>query len=183
MRERLQAQMKFLNELEKLKAVYRRNKVSDRSRCENSAEHSWHVAMMALVLAEHADTSELDLWRVVKMLLIHDVVEIYAGDTWAYDEGGATTQQQKESLAAETLFGLLPDDQAREFLSLRREFEERSTAEAAFAASIDAFQPLSNHLLSGRAGDTIRLRHRRKFLSVRRTSSIARDCCGRWPKR
>jgi len=83
MSERLHAQMNFLNELEKLKAVYRRNKVSDRSRCENSAEHSWHVAMMALVLAEHADTSELDLWRVVKMLLIHDVVEIYAGDTWA----------------------------------------------------------------------------------------------------
>ena len=145
--------MNFLNELEKLKTVYRRNRVVDRSRYENSAEHSWHIAVMALVLAEHAEVKGLDMWRVVKMLLLHDVVEVYAGDTWAYDEGEATSQSQREEKAARKLFSLLPNEQSDEFLELLREFEGRSSPEGAFAASIDALQPLSNHLLTGRSGD------------------------------
>jgi putative hydrolase of HD superfamily len=154
MDDRLGSQMRFLNEIEKLKLVYRRNKLVDRSRGENSAEHSWHVAMMAMVLAEHVDGQRLDVWRVVKMLLIHDLVEIYAGDTWLYDEAGALEQGDKEEMAAKRLFSLLPSDQAQEMLELRREFEERSTPEGAFAASVDALQPLTNYLLSGQAGDS-----------------------------
>ena len=153
MNDRLRVQMSFLNELERLKTVYRRNRVVDRSRHENSAEHSWHLAVMALVLSEHADVKDLDLWRVVKMLLLHDVVEVYAGDTWAYDEGETASQSQREEMAARKLFALLPNDQADEFLGLLREFADRSSPEGAFAASIDALQPLSNHLLSGRSGD------------------------------
>jgi putative hydrolase of HD superfamily len=145
--------MNFLNELEKLKGIYRRNKVLDRSRGESSAEHSWHIAVMAFVLAEHVDTDEINLWKVVKMLLLHDIVEVYAGDTWAYDISGNLSQQEREDRAAAKLFSLLPDDQAVEFEALRKEFDEGATPEAAFAASIDALQPLSNHLLSGKKGD------------------------------
>lgn len=145
--------MNFLNELEKLKGVYRRNRVFDRSRGESSAEHSWHIALMAFVLAEHVDNAEVDIWKVVKMLLVHDVVEIYAGDTWAYDTSGNLSRQEREDSAAAKLFSLLPNDQAAEFEALRKEFDEGATPEAAFAASIDALQPLSNHLLSGKKGD------------------------------
>lgn len=153
MTDRLQAQMNFLNELEKLKNVYRRNKVLDRSRGETTAEHSWHIALMAFVLSEHVDQGKIDIWRVVKMLLIHDVVEIYAGDTWIYDDAGILSQQEREDNAASKLFTLLPHDQAGEFEALRKEFDARETPEAAFAASIDALQPLSNYLLSGKRGD------------------------------
>jgi len=153
MNERLIQQLQFLDEIEKLKLVYRRNRTVDRSRFENSAEHSWNVALMALVLAEHADTRRLDLLKVVKMLLIHDLVEIHAGDTWIFDEAGAATQAEKETRAARELFGLLPADQAAAFEQLWHEFEARRSAEARFAASIDLLQPLANHLLSGSRED------------------------------
>ena len=150
---RLQSQMKFLNEVEKLKVVYRRNKTIDLSRSENSAEHSWHVALMALILSEHADTKSLDMFKVVKMLLVHDLVEIYAGDTWIYDLAAIREQKELESEGAKRLFALLPADQGEELNALWQEFEQRATPEAAFAASIDALQPLSNHLLSGSPDD------------------------------
>lgn len=146
---RLNAQMEFLNEVEKLKVVYRRNRVADRTRYENSAEHSWHVALMALVLAEHADGASLDILKVLKMLLVHDLVEIDAGDTWAYDVGGQHSSRSVEQASAERIFSLLPTNQAIEFLLLWDEFNAQSSPEARFAASIDSLQPLSNHVISG----------------------------------
>lgn len=153
MNERLTQQLTFLTEIEKLKIVYRRNRTVDRSRFENSAEHSWHVALMALVLAEHADTPDLDLFKVVKMLLIHDLVEIYAGDTWLYDIAATNTQAEREQASASTLYALLPATQAVAFTALWEEFTARSTPEAKFAAAIDALQPLVNHQLTGHPDD------------------------------
>lgn len=153
MNERLTQQLAFLNEIEKLKIIYRRNRTIDRARFENSAEHSWHVALMALVLAEHADTPDLDLFKVVKMLLLHDLVEIYAGDTWIYDVAATNTQAAREQAGASTLYALLPATQASEFTALWEEFSARSTPEAKFAAAIDALQPLVNHLLTGHPAD------------------------------
>lgn len=149
MSKRLDSQMRFLDEIEKLKVVYRQNRTVDRSRPENSAEHSWHVALMAIVLFEYADDKSLNLAKIVSMLLIHDLVEIYAGDTWAYDVEATVGQAAREQTAAERIFSMLPADQAKHFQSLWAEFEARSTPDAAFAASIDALQPLSNHLRSG----------------------------------
>lgn len=151
--DRLTQQLAFLNEIEKLKLVYRRNKTVDQSRYENSAEHSWHVALMALMLAEHTDAPSIDLFKVLKMLLIHDLVEVYAGDTWLYDDQATLVQAENETIAAKRLFELLPDDQAAEFHQLWHEFVKRATPEAAFAAAIDGLQPLLNHLLSGNPED------------------------------
>ncbi len=153
MTSRLRSQINFLNEIEKLKLVSRRNKTIDRSRAENSAEHSWHVAIMAMILVEHTDSHGLNLLRVLKMLLIHDLVEIHAGDTWAYDVGSNNNQAQREHESAHKLFSLLPADQGDELNALWREFEDRKTSEARFAASVDALQPLTNHLLSGSPED------------------------------
>lgn len=152
MGDRLASQVAFLNEVERLKVVYRRNRTIDRSRSESSAEHSWHVALMALVLAEHAGSDALDMFRVVRLLLVHDLVEIYAGDTWLYDAEASEDQGEQEASSASRLFALLPDDQAAEFHSVWEEFELRSSPEATFAAAIDALQPLLNHLLAGDAG-------------------------------
>lgn len=147
---RLTQQLAFLNEIEKLKMIYRRNRTIDRTRFENSAEHSWHLAVMALLLAEHANQIQsLDLFKVVKMLLIHDLVEIYAGDTWLYDAEANASQADREQASAAKLFGLLPADQAEAFAELWQEFEARQTPEAQYAAAIDALQPLTNHVISG----------------------------------
>jgi putative hydrolase of HD superfamily len=147
--ERLARQLAFINELEKLKLVYRRNKTVDQTRYENSAEHSWHVAMMALILAEYSNLPDIDRFKVLKMLLIHDLVEIYAGDTWLYDAEAALVQAEKEALAASQLFELLPPDQAAEFHQVWDEFVAATTPEATFAAAVDGLQPLLNHLMSG----------------------------------
>lgn len=149
MESRLAQQLQFLDSLEWLKRVYRRNRITDRERFESSAEHSWHVALMAVVLAEHGNSHALDIFKCVKMLRIHDVVEILAGDTWLYDERASENQADREQRAAEKLFGLLPPDQGDEFSRLWLESESRTTAEARFAASIDMLQPLAHHVLSG----------------------------------
>ena len=151
MGDRLASQISFLNEVERLKVVCRRNRTIDPSRCESSAEHSWHVALMALLLSEHADGKSLNLFRVVRMLLVHDLVEIYAGDTWLYDRKARQTQDEEERSSASRLFALLPEDQAAEFETLWQEFEARSSPEAKYAAAIDGLQPLANHLLTGDA--------------------------------
>jgi putative hydrolase of HD superfamily len=143
---RMRDQLSFLVELEKLKLVQRRNRTIDGSGYENSAEHSWHVAIMAMVLQEHSDKT-VDMLKVLKMLLLHDVVEIDAGDTWLYAE--STDQQSREREAAQRLFGLLPETQRDQVLALWQEFEAGETAEASFAKGIDAFQPLLNHLAVG----------------------------------
>lgn len=143
--ERLQRQMEFLIEIDKLKHVFRRTLLMDKSRHENDAEHSWHLAMMALILSEYANEREIDLLRVVKMLLVHDLVEIDAGDTYAYDETGNTDKAQREQAAAHRLFSMLPSDQAEELHALWEEFEQHSTAESRFAAVLDRLQPLMHN--------------------------------------
>jgi 5'-deoxynucleotidase YfbR-like HD superfamily hydrolase len=139
---RLERQLRFLLEIDELKGVLRRTVILDRSRQENSAEHSWHLAMMAVVLAEHATEEGIDLARVLKMVLVHDVVEIDAGDTYAYDEEGMKDKAEREERAAERLFGLLPADQGAELRGLWDEFEARQSAEARFANALDRLQPI-----------------------------------------
>jgi putative hydrolase of HD superfamily len=149
MMDRLARQLHFIIELDKLKSVYRRTYLIDGSRSENSAEHSWHLALMAIVLAEHAN-EPLDVGKVIKMVLIHDIVEIDAGDTYIYDY--QDDKAEREQRAADRIFGLLPPDQAAEFRSLWDEFEERETAEARFASALDRFIPqLHNFYTEGRS--------------------------------
>jgi putative hydrolase of HD superfamily len=136
----------FINEIEKLKIIYRQNSVVDHSRQENSAEHSWHAALMAVLLAGFSNDKGLDLLKIVKMLLIHDIVEIDAGDTFLYDAGANESKAEAERLAAKRIFGLLPDPVGGELLGLWEEFESRTSPEAKFAASLDSLQPLMNHL-------------------------------------
>ncbi len=140
--ERLSKQLDFIVEVDKLKKVYRQNVVIGTQRQENDAEHSWHLALMALLLSEYARDKDLDLFRVVKMVLIHDLVEIDAGDTFCYDEAAHEDKEERELAAAERIFNLLPEDQAQEMWELWREFEEGKTPEARFANSLDRFQPL-----------------------------------------
>lgn len=140
--ERLTSQIAFILEIDKLKTILRQNvPITEPHRQENDAEHSWHLAMMALLLAEHADEA-VDVARVVKMLLIHDVVEIDAGDTFVYDTAGHHDKAEREQRAADRLFGLLPADQTAELRGLWDEFEVRTTADARFAHAIDHFQPV-----------------------------------------
>jgi putative hydrolases of HD superfamily len=147
---RLERQLRFILEIDKLKSVLRQTRLVDGSRRENDAEHCWEVATMAIVLAEHAG-APIDLARVVRMLLIHDIVEIDAGDTFIYDEAARKTQVERERRAAERLFGLLPDDQAVELRELWAQFEDQKTAESRFARALDRLQPLLHNYHSGGA--------------------------------
>ncbi len=144
--ERLGRQIDFVLEIDKLKKVFRRTYLTDTSRFENSAEHSWHIAVMAVLLSEYAENSNTELFRTVKMLLIHDLVEIDAGDTFAYDEEAKAGKKEREKAAAERIFSLLPADQASSFRELWDEFEARRTPEAKFAAALDRLQPLLHNL-------------------------------------
>ncbi|MBL8403648.1 MAG: HD domain-containing protein [Dechloromonas sp.] len=137
----LDKQLAFLREIDRLKTVVRLSSLIDRSRRENSAEHSWHLAMYALVLAEHA-AGTIDILRVVKMLLIHDIVEIDAGDVPFHVPATHAGQAERERLAAERLFGLLPEAQAEEFRDLWHEFEAAGSDDARFAKALDRFQPM-----------------------------------------
>lgn len=140
--ERLLKQIEFITEIDKLKQVFRQNIVIGTLRNENDAEHSWHLAVMAILLSEYAAEKEIDVLRVVKMVLIHDLVEIDAGDTFCYDEKAHEDKEQRERKAAERLFNILPSDQAQEIWNLWHEFEELKTPEARFAACLDRLQPL-----------------------------------------
>ena len=142
MPDRLQRQIEFIMEVDKLKRVYRRTLMLDGSRFENDAEHSWHLALMVLLLAEYAPEPRPDLFRVVKLVVVHDLVEIDAGDTYCYDEAANRDRAERETRAAERIFGLLPDDQAKELRALWDEFESRATPEARYAAALDRVQPL-----------------------------------------
>jgi putative hydrolase of HD superfamily len=148
--ERLTGQLSFLMEIDQLKSVLRKTYLIDGSRLENSAEHSWHVSLMAILLLEHANETALDLNRIVRLLLLHDLVEIDAGDTFAYDTQGYSDKEERELAAAERLFGMLPRDQRDEWMSLWREFEDGHTAEAKYAAALDRLQPvIHNHRTGG----------------------------------
>ncbi len=151
MDERLTRQFDFCLEMDKEKEIFRQTYLADGSRKENDAEHAWHMALMALVLGEYAN-EDIDLLRTISMLLIHDVVEIDAGDTYAYDEEGKKTQRQREVSAADHLFHLLPPDQEKQFRSLWEEFEECTTPEAKFARMMDNIQPaMLNAAAKGKA--------------------------------
>ncbi len=156
---RLHQQLQFIVEIDKLKHVLRQTLLIDKSRRENDAEHSWHLAIMAILLSEYAD-AEINLVRVLKMVLIHDLVEIDAGDTFCYDEQAIQTQTDREKAAADRIFGLLPPDQTAQLRSLWEEFEAKQSADARFATALDRLQPiLHNYHTQGgtwkRAGVTI----------------------------
>lgn len=137
---RLQKQIQFCEEIDKEKLIGRQNYLSDGNRKENDAEHAWHMAIMTLLLSEYAN-EEIDVLKTISMLLIHDLVEIDAGDTFAYDEEAKKTQRQRELVAADRIFGMLPEDQAVKFRQLWDEFEECKTPEAKFARTMDNIQP------------------------------------------
>ena len=148
--ERLGRQMAFIREIDKLKSVYRRTLLMDGARFENDAEHSWHLAVMAILLAEHANAPAgggrgIDVARVIRLVLIHDLVEIDAGDTYCYDTAGHIDKAAREHKAADRIFGLLPADQQAEVRALWEEFEARVTPEARFAAALDRLQPLMHN--------------------------------------
>lgn len=140
-RERLKQQIDFVLEVDKVKNIFRQTYLADGKRKENDAEHSWHLALMAVLLKEYANV-DVDLSKVVPMVLVHDLVEIGAGDTYAYDEKAAATQEERERAAAEQVFGLLPKDQYQWLKGLWEEFEAYETPEAKFAHTLDNCQPL-----------------------------------------
>ena len=139
--ERLEQQIRFIVEIDKVKNIFRQTYLADGKRKENDAEHSWHLALSAVLLKEHME-EDVDLTRVMIMVLIHDLVEIDAGDTYAYDTAGAATKREREVKAADRIFGLLPEDQGRYFRELWDEFEEYESTDAKFAHLLDNFQPL-----------------------------------------
>ena len=146
--ERLEQQIQFIVEIDKLKQVVRQTYLTDASRRENSVEHSWHLAMMAMVLAEHANESDIDIQRVIKMVLVHDIVEIDAGDTFLYDDKHSESKISRELAAADRLFNLLPTDQAEMFRKLWDEFEARETKDAKFAYALDRLQPMLHNIIT-----------------------------------
>ena len=163
---RLEQQIGFILEVEKLKQVFRQTLLVDDKRRENDAEHSWHLALMALLLQEHA-AEEVAIHRVVKMVLIHDIVEIDAGDTFAYDEAGQAGKEEREREAAVRSFGMLPAPDGEVLIELWEEFEARATADARYANALDRFQPL---LLNYHAGGETWRRH-----GVRKEQVVARN--------
>lgn len=146
---RLSQQLEFIAEIDKLKRIIRESWLVDASRKETDAEHSWHITVMALLLQEYANETNIDIFKVMKMLLIHDLVEIDAGDTFIYDKDHAKDQNERETRAANRIFGLLPVDQQAEFFGLWEEFETVKTPEAKFARTIDSMQPLLLAYLNG----------------------------------
>ncbi|MEO7367232.1 MAG: HD domain-containing protein [Gemmatimonadaceae bacterium] len=179
MKERLDRQLVFLRELDKLKGVSRRISLIDRSRLENSAEHSWHLGTMAVTLAEYAPAGT-DIARVVEMLLIHDVVEIDAGDTFAFDAAANSDKAERETLAAERLFGLLPDDDALRLRDLWNEFEHGETPTARFANALDRFQGLLMNDAPGDGG-TWRIHGVSKQQVLTRMAPIQSGAPALWP--
>ena len=163
--DRLAQQIAFLVQADRLKTVLRRTPLTDNSRLENSAEHSWHLALAALALREHAP-GDIDLARVLALVVVHDLVEIDAGDTFAYDPGAHETKAARERAAAERLFGLLPSDQSRIFRALWDEFEAQATPASQFANALDRFQAL---LLNSQSGGGSWATHR-----VRRSQVLTR---------
>lgn len=140
-KERLEKQLAFCLEVDKEKKIERQTYISDASRQENDAEHAWHMALMTLILSEYAN-EEIDVLKTISMILLHDVVEIDAGDTYAYDEEGKKTQKERELKAADRIFAILPKDQQKKFRALWDEFEAAETKEAKFARAMDNIQPM-----------------------------------------
>ena len=149
--DRMKQQLTFLMEIDKVKNIFRQTYLADGKRKENDAEHSWHLAIAAFILKEYA-TEEVDVFKVIIMVLIHDLVEIDAGDTYAYDTAGAKTKRARELAAADRIFGMLPEDQGGYFRELWDEFEAYESADAKYAHLLDNFQPLLlNHESNGKS--------------------------------
>lgn len=146
--ERLEKQIRFIVEIDKVKNIFRQTYLADAGRKENDAEHSWHIALMAYLLQEYSE-KPVDVSKVMLMVLIHDLVEIDAGDTYAYDAAGAETKRQREEAAADRIFGLLPEDQGKYFRELWEEFEAYESPEGKYAHLLDNFQPLLLNDASG----------------------------------
>jgi putative hydrolase of HD superfamily len=176
--DRLDRQLAFLVEADKLKGILRRTSLIDASRRENSAEHSWHLVLAAIVLREHAST-DLNLLRVFELLTVHDLVEIDAGDTFAYDTVELVTKTAREQAAADRIFGLLPPDQAADFRARWEEFEAQSTVEARFANALDRLQPLLQNANCG--GGTWRHDGVTRDRVLERMAPIQRDLPTLWP--
>ena len=149
MNERFLGQMRFIYEIDKVKSIFRKTRLFDDSRYENDAEHSWHLAMMALALAEHSP-QPVDITRVIKMVLMHDIVEVDGGDFIVYDQTAAAQKAEREEECAQRVYGLLPDDMKEEFIELWHEFEARKTPEAIFANALDRSEPtIQNYYTNG----------------------------------
>ena len=149
--ERFEKQLAFIREIDKEKMIKRQSYLTDCETHENDAEHAWHMAIMTVLLKEYAN-EEIDVLKTMTMLLIHDLVEVYAGDTYAYDEEGKKSQAEREAKAADKIYSILPEDQGEYLKSLWIEFEEQKTPEAKFARCMDCFQPLIlNDATDGRA--------------------------------
>ncbi len=147
--EKLKNQIAFVIEIDEMKRILRMNLHADGSKRENDAEHSWHLAVMAMLLEEYC-AEKVDIGRVIKIALVHDLVEVYAGDTFAYDSKGYEDKDEREKMAADKLFGMLDDEQAAFFRALWDEFEEKSTPESRYANAVDRLQPLLlNYLTDG----------------------------------
>ncbi|MCZ8411231.1 HD domain-containing protein [Achromobacter dolens] len=180
----LEKQLQFLREIDRLKTVVRQSPLLDRSRKENSAEHSWHLALYALVLSEYA-SGPVDTQRVMRMLLLHDVVEIDVGDHPIHGGSSAAWQAEQEDKAAERLFGLLPPPQGEEFLALWREFEQAESEDARFAKALDRFQPLLINVFTGGGTWTENGVSREQVLArygpvIQRGAPQLWDVCERW---
>lgn len=148
MDDRMRKQIEFALLMDKQKNIFRQNHLADNSRRENDAEHAWHMAVMAYLFREYAN-DDIDISKVILMCLIHDVVEIEAGDTYAYDEEAKKSQREREDIAKKHIFGMLPSDQGRELEALFDEFEAQETAEARFAKAMDNLQPVLLHEANG----------------------------------
>ncbi|MDU5081556.1 HD domain-containing protein [uncultured Tissierella sp.] len=148
-KERLLKDIEFIVELDKMKSILRQTSLINEDRREDDAQHSWHISVMAMILGEYSN-EKIDICKVIKMLLTHDLVEIFAGDTFCYDKVGNEDKKERENLAAEKIFGMLEEDKGRELRGLWDEFEDGKTSESLFAASMDRLQPmLSNYYNNG----------------------------------
>ena len=176
---RLDQQLSFILEIDKLKTILRQTLLTDSSRRENSAEHSWHLAIMSVLLAEYA-TEPVDMLRVIKMLLVHDLIEIDAGDTFAYDVAGNVGRAEREEHGAERIFGLLPEEQGRELRALWEEFDAFKTPESKYANALDRLQPLLHNART--EGGTWRIHSVARDRSTGAWSPFAARCpnSGRW---
>lgn len=176
----LKAKIEFINEIDKLKTVLRVNLLSDASRRENTAEHSWHLGMMVLVLSEHTRQNvKIDLLKASKMALIHDIVEIDAGDTYCYDDQGHHDKYERELKCAERIFGLLPQSLGRELLDLWKEFETAESEEARYVRAIDRLNPFMQNFLSG--GLTWKENNITRSQVMKRMGEIEENCPDLWP--
>ena len=175
---RLDQQLSFVLEIDKLKTILRQTLLTDSSRRENSAEHSWHLAIMSFLLTEYA-TAPVDILRVIKMLLVHDLIEIDAGDTFAYDVAGNADRAEREQRCAERIFGMLPEEQRRELRALWEEFDAFKTPESKYANALDRLQPLLHNART--EGGTWRIHSVARNQVYRRMEPIRTAMPELWP--